>query len=78
MTFTLAAMTELAKYISTAGTTDAALAERVGCDRSMITKLRAGKATPSLRLARAISRETGIPVETLFPDEAADVAETAA
>lgn len=60
-------MLTLAQYLSSTRTTDAALAGRVDCDRSMITKLKAGKATPSLSLALAINRETGVPVETLLP-----------
>lgn len=70
-------MTKLAEYLSATGTTDAALASKVGCDRSMITKIRAGKATPSLNLALAITRETGVPVEALVP-EAAPTSENAA
>lgn len=66
ITFTLASMLTLADHLSSTDTTDAALAAKVGCDRSMITKIKAGKATPSLPLAIAISRETGVPVEALF------------
>ena len=64
-------MTPLAERLNSTGTTDAALASRVGCDRSMISKIRAGKAKPSLTLALAISRETGVPVEALVPVPAA-------
>lgn len=71
MTFTLIVMTPLAEHLNAIEVTDAAFAAKVGCDRSMITKLKAGKATPSLRLAAAIGRETGLPIEALFP---ADVA----
>jgi DNA-binding XRE family transcriptional regulator len=67
MTFTFAGMTKLAKYLNSTAMTDAALAAKVRCDRSMITKIRAGKATPSLRLAMAINRETGVPIEALLP-----------
>lgn len=66
MTFTFVAMTKLAEHLTSVGMTDAALAVKVGCDRSMITKVRAGKATPSLRLAAAICRETGLPIEALI------------
>ncbi|MCA0345235.1 MAG: helix-turn-helix transcriptional regulator [Proteobacteria bacterium] len=62
-------MLTLAKHLLESGTTDAALAQKVGCDRSMISKLRAGKATPSLPLAVAISRVTGVPVEALLPPQ---------
>lgn len=60
-------MTKLAEYMATNDLTDAAMAEKVGCDRSMITKLRHGSATPSLPLAIAISRETGIEAADLMP-----------
>lgn len=63
-------MTRLAEHLSSTETTDAAFAAKVGCDRSMITKIRAGKATPSLRLAAAISRETGIPIEAFALERA--------
>ncbi|RUM97889.1 XRE family transcriptional regulator [Pseudaminobacter arsenicus] len=69
-------MTKLAEHLSSTNTTDAVLAAKVGCDRSMITKIKAGKATPSLRLAAAISRETGLPIEALIP--ASDPCEPAA
>lgn len=60
-------MTALAKYLEDIGKTDAYLASKVGCDRSMITKIRAGRVTPSLPLAIAIAAETGVPVEALLP-----------
>ena len=60
-------MRKLADILSENSITDAALAEKVGCDRSMITKIKAGKATPSLPLALAIHRETGVAIETLLP-----------
>lgn len=50
--------------------TDGELAERVGCSRSMISKIRSGKTMPSLGLALAISRVTGVPVETLAANAA--------
>lgn len=34
---------------------DASLAVAVGCDRSMINRIRQGKATPSLRLAAKLA-----------------------
>jgi transcriptional regulator with XRE-family HTH domain len=70
MAFTLRAMRTLSEILAETGTTDAALAERVHCDRSMITKIRSGKATPSLPLALAISRETGVSIEMLLPSQA--------
>ncbi len=65
--FTLEPMTKLAEQMSGMALKDAALAAAVGCDRSMVTKLRHGKATPSLSLALAISRETGVEVADLMP-----------
>lgn len=62
-------MLTLAEYLSAPGQTDAALAEKVGCDRSMITKIKARRATPSLPLAVAISKETGVAVESLLPSK---------
>lgn len=56
-----------AAHMKSTGVTDAELAAKVGCGRSMITKVRAGAATPSLRLAVAISTATGVPVESLVP-----------
>ena len=67
ITFTFTAMKTLADLLAETSTTDAALAEKVGCDRSMITKIRSGKATPSLPLALAINRETGVALEALMP-----------
>lgn len=70
MTFTFGAMKTLADHMDETGTTDAALAALVKCDRSMITKIRRRQATPSLPLALAISRATGVEVETLMPEAA--------
>lgn len=67
MAFTYAAMTKLAELMNAKGLTDAVLADKVGCDRSMITKLRNGGAVPSLPLALAISAETGVNVADLVP-----------
>lgn len=66
-------MKTLAEHMEETKTTDAALAALVHCDRSMITKLRNRRVTPSLTLALAISRETGVPIENLVP--AAEAAE---
>lgn len=61
-------MTTLGTYMANADLTDAALAGMVGCDRSMITKIRHGKAVPSLPLALSIQRITGVPVESFVCD----------
>lgn len=60
-------MTKLAEHLTKNSMTDADLAAKVGCDRSMITKIKHGNATPSLRLAAAISRATGLKMEALLP-----------
>ncbi|MBN9065743.1 MAG: helix-turn-helix transcriptional regulator [Rhizobiales bacterium] len=67
ITFTFARMTQLADRMKDLGIKDADLAQKVGCDRSMISKIRSGKAMPSLCLALAIGRETGISPEGLMP-----------
>lgn len=64
-------MKTLATHMDETGTTDAALATEVGCDRSMITKIRNRQATPSLPLALAISKKTGVPIENLMPSSEA-------
>lgn len=47
---------------------DRELAEKVGCDRSAITKMRAGKLTPKLSLAVKISDATGVGIRDLIPE----------
>lgn len=53
---------------------DAELAEMVGVDRSMIARIRLGQATPSLKVAVAIHKITGVDVGTMLakPAEAAE------
>lgn len=63
-------MKTLADHMDETGTTDAALAALVKCDRSMITKIRNRQATPSLPLALAISKTTGVQIEALMPETA--------
>lgn len=67
MSFTFADMTKLDEYMKTNGLRDQALADLIKCDRSMVTKLRHGTATPSLPLALAINRETGVELADLMP-----------
>lgn len=50
---------------------DAALAVLVGCERSMITKLKLGKATASLPLAIRLSETLGLPPATFIASQAA-------
>lgn len=67
MTFTIQIMNKLAKHMKTLKMKDVDLAREVKCDRSMISKIRREQATPSLKLALAISKKTGVPVESLMP-----------
>lgn len=62
-------MTLLDAHMKAHSISDVSLALKVGCDRSMITKIRRGKATPSLPLALRISRETGVSAEELMPND---------
>lgn len=64
-------MNKLAKYMKTWKIKDVDLAKEVNCDRSMISKIRREQATPSLKLALAISKSTGVPIESLMPREQA-------
>ncbi|MCE5182488.1 MAG: helix-turn-helix transcriptional regulator [Betaproteobacteria bacterium] len=45
---------------------DAALAAKVGCDRSMITRVKLGKASPSLDLAVKLSAELNLPASAFL------------
>lgn len=51
--------------------TDAALAAKVQCDRSMITRIKAGKVQPSLRIAVRLAKLLGLPPETFLNGDAA-------
>jgi transcriptional regulator with XRE-family HTH domain len=62
-------MMTLAEYMAEKNIKDAPLAKEVGCDRSMITKIRLNQATPSLPLAVKISQYTGVPIEKLIKSE---------
>lgn len=70
-------MTALAELMKSANLTDPALADRVDCGRPMITKLRHGKAAPSLTLARKIAKEFGEPIEKVFPEGEFETARSA-
>jgi len=48
------------------GLSQPALAEKVGTTRATIARIEAGKTSPSVALALAISRELGESVEVLF------------
>lgn len=56
----------LQKYMADKKLTDAALAGRIGCDRSYITQIRNGKRRPSLEMALKLKKATGLPVETFM------------
>lgn len=53
-------------YMDGKGITDAALAGKVGCDRSYITQIRNGRRRPSLAMALKLKKATGLPVETFM------------
>jgi transcriptional regulator with XRE-family HTH domain len=48
---------------------DASLASVVGCDRSMINRIRRGEATPSLPLAVKLSEALDLPASTFVPPD---------
>lgn len=50
---------------------DAALAQAVGCDRSMVTRVKLGKAAPSLDLAVKLSNALDLPADAFLPERAA-------
>ncbi len=51
--------------------TDAALAERAGCDRSMVNRVKFGKAMPSLPTAVKMAAALDLPVSVFITEEAA-------
>lgn len=51
-------LTPLAHWMESAAVLDQQLADKVGCDRSTITRLRLGRATPSLHLAAKLIDES--------------------
>jgi ribosome-binding protein aMBF1 (putative translation factor) len=65
--------TPLASYMDREGINDADFAPRIGRDRSMVNKLRRGRARPTLELAAMIERETGgeVPMASWVGAEAA-------
>lgn len=56
--------TPISQKMEALGLTDAALAAKVGCERSMVTKIKLGKATPSLPLALKLSDALDLPPST--------------
>lgn len=71
----ISAMKTLAEHMAENGIKDAPMAELVGCERSMITKIRLQKATPSLPLAIRINKATGVPIESLLAAKAEEATE---
>jgi transcriptional regulator with XRE-family HTH domain len=51
--------------------TDAALAAVVECERSMVTRVKLGKAKPSLELAVKLSKALDLPADAFLPRRAA-------
>ena len=47
---------------------DAALADAVSCDRSMVSRVKRGKVMPSLDLAIKLSKALDLPAETFLPE----------
>lgn len=76
MSFTLGRMnTSIADRMVEKGyATDAALAEKVGCDRSMVTRIKHGKATPSLELAVKLSDALDLPASDFIQPDRRDAA----
>jgi len=50
---------------------DAALAAKVGCERSMVTRIKLGKARPSLELAVKLSTALDLPADAFLADRPA-------
>jgi len=48
-------------------TSDASLAAAVKCERSMVTRVKLGKAKPSLELAVRLSRALDLPADAFLP-----------
>lgn len=50
---------------------DASLAAKVGCERSMVTRVKLGKAKPSLDLAVKLGKALDLPADAFLPEQAA-------
>lgn len=48
---------------------DAALAKAIECERSMVTRVKLGKARPSLRLAVKLIAALDLPADAFLPTE---------
>jgi DNA-binding XRE family transcriptional regulator len=56
---------DLDDFFRRSGRTHEWLAQRIGVDRSYISLIRSRRRQPSLPIAVAIKKETGVPVEAL-------------
>lgn len=65
----MAEETKLSQRMNALGMSDRALAELSGIERSMITKMRHGKATPSLQKAMVVCDLVGLRPEDLLMKE---------
>ncbi|HXG71351.1 MAG TPA: helix-turn-helix transcriptional regulator [Gemmatimonadaceae bacterium] len=61
----------LADYLKRTGTTQRALAVRLGVSAGYTCQLVSGQRQPALHLALKIARVTGVPVTSLVPERAA-------
>lgn len=61
----------VAEAMKAQGFTDQRLADRVGCDRTWITKVRQGYPLKSLRTPLRIAKALNVPVEALAEPDAA-------
>lgn len=71
MSYTFVAM-KLSDYMAANGLTDDAVAQRIGRDRSFVTRLRQGRANPSLRTLQDLASATNgaVSAEDFFPQPA--------
>ncbi len=56
----------LKMFLNKSGTTQRALAQRLGIEASHVSKILSGHRRPSLPLAAKIAQETNIPIESLL------------
>jgi transcriptional regulator with XRE-family HTH domain len=64
--------TLISERMEALGISDAELARRVGLERSMVTKIKLGKASPSLKRAIKLAKELDMPADAFFfPKDAA-------
>jgi len=61
--------TPISNAIKAKGLSDAQVAAMVGCERSMVTKIKLGKATPSLPLALKLADALELPVANFAPKQ---------